>query len=190
MPIVLVGWPIMGSASAHTQDFSSLLVCRVLLGFFEAGHWPCALKTPFALLEPKDRTMGNSVLQSGASIGAMITPPVMIALMTEETGSWRLAFQVIGGVGFVWVVLWFISIKKTELDVPMPKEESTGLRDIVSGRRFRALAVLISGAQTCWHLFRVWLPKFMLEGRGYGKKETLAFNLVYFIGAGALVLFP
>jgi MFS transporter, ACS family, hexuronate transporter len=182
-PIVLSGWSLMGIVSAHTHDFSSLLVCRVLLGFFEAGHWPCALKTTFALLEPKDRTMGNSVLQSGASIGAMITPPIMIALMTEETGSWRFAFQVIGGVGFLWVVLWFLSIKKTELDVTMPKEESAGLWDIVRGRRFWALAVLIFGAQTCWHLFRVWLPKFMQEGRGYAEKEALAFNSVYYIGA-------
>lgn len=183
-PVVLAGWSLMGIASAHTHDYGSLLVCRVLLGLFEAGHWPCALKTTFALLEPKDRTMGNSVLQSGASIGAVVTPPLMLWLTTDEIGSWRFAFQAIGAVGFIWIFLWFSMIRKTDLDTAPPKAAvaGEGLRDILLGRRFWALAILIFGAQTCWHLFRVWLPKFLQEGRGYSEKEALAFNSAYFIG--------
>jgi ACS family hexuronate transporter-like MFS transporter len=53
---------------------------------------------------------------------------------------------------------------------------------ILLSRRFWALAMLIFGAQTCWHLFRVWLPKFMQEGRGYSETEALAFNSAYYIG--------
>ena len=182
-PIVLTGWSVMGIASAHTDGHQSLLVCRILLGFFEAGHWPCALKTTFALLEPKDRTMGNSVLQSGASIGAVVTPPLMLWLMTDEISSWRLAFEAIGAIGLAWVIIWFASIRRTELDVVVPeKASSEGMWDILLGRKFWALAILILGAQTCWHLFRVWLPKFMQEGRGYSETEALSFNSAYYIG--------
>ena len=183
-PVVLSGWSLMGIASAQTEGYWPLLTCRVLLGFFEAGHWPCALKTTFALLEPKDRTMGNSVLQSGASIGAVVTPPLMIWLMTDELSSWRLAFEAIGFIGLLWVVLWFVSMRKNDLDVvaedaPSKRESMWG---ILRGGRFWALAILIFGAQTCWHLFRVWLPKFMQEGRGYSETEALAFNSAYYIG--------
>src|SRR5215216_5242327 len=73
-PAVLFAWSLMGFLSAHTANFQELLMCRTLLGLFEAGHWPCAVKTTQHLLSPQDRTMGNSVLQSGASIGALITP--------------------------------------------------------------------------------------------------------------------
>jgi ACS family hexuronate transporter-like MFS transporter len=183
-PVVLSGWSLMGIASAHTQGYWPLLMCRVLLGFFEAGHWPCALKTTFALLESKDRTMGNSVLQSGASIGAVVTPPLMLWLMTEDIWSWRLAFEVIGYIGLLWVVLWFVSMRKGDLDVVVEddpaKRESLG--DILRGGRFWALALLIFGAQTCWQLFRVWLPKFMQEGRGYSETEALSFNSAYYLG--------
>ncbi len=183
-PVVLSGWSLMGIASAHTHGYWPLLMCRVLLGFFEAGHWPCALKTTFALLESKDRTMGNSVLQSGASIGAVVTPPLMLWLMTEDISSWRLAFEVIGYIGLLWVVLWFVSMRKGDLDVVVDddpaKRESLG--DILRGGRFWALALLIFGAQTCWQLFRVWLPKFMQEGRGYSEAEALSFNSAYFLG--------
>ena len=88
-------WPPAGARAS-----CELMVCRTLLGFFEAGHWPCALKTTFALLNEKDRTMGNSVLQSGASIGAIITPQIMKLLMTEQPGSWRTTFIVVGAAGF------------------------------------------------------------------------------------------
>lgn len=63
-PGVLFGWSLMGFLSAWTTDFRELIVCRTLLGLFEAGHWPCALKTTQLLLAPADRTMGNSVLQA------------------------------------------------------------------------------------------------------------------------------
>jgi MFS transporter, ACS family, hexuronate transporter len=182
-PAVLVGWSAMGIASAHTSGYGSLLGCRVLLGFFEAGHWPCALRTTFALLEPKDRTMGNSVLQSGASIGAVVTPPLMLWLMTDDISSWRFAFQVIGAIGLVWVVLWFASIRRTELDIAPPPADAPadGMSGILLGRRFWALAIVIFGAQMCWHWFRVWLPKFMQEGRGYSERGALAFNSAYYI---------
>src|SRR6266576_1556251 len=116
-PAVLFAWSLMGFLSAWTTDFSQLLICRTLLGLFEAGHWPCALKTTHLLLSPQDRTMGNSVLQSGASIGAIITPLVMRVMMTDAPGSWRLPFQVVGAVGIVWVIIWLVSIRSRDLSV-------------------------------------------------------------------------
>lgn len=185
-PVVLSGWSIMGIASAHTTGYHSLLVCRILLGFFEAGHWPCALKTTYALLAEKDRTMGNSVLQSGASIGAIVTPPLMIWLMTEDLSSWRLAFQVIGAVGFIWVFLWFASIRKTDLDVSTAKDAngaagSETLLSVVCSWRFLALAVVVAAIHPCWQIFRAWMPQFLQEGRGYTEVQALSFNSVYYI---------
>src|SRR6185436_15615462 len=97
--------------------YSGLLVCRTLLGFFEGGHWPCAIKTTQRLLEPKDRSMGNSLLQSGTSIGAIVTPLVMRAMLTDEPGSWRWPFLVIGAFGIIWAFIWFGLIGKEDLPV-------------------------------------------------------------------------
>ena len=189
-PTVLLLWSAMGFLSGLVQSYENLLVCRAFLGLFEAGHWPCAIKTTYALLAAKDRTMGNSVLQSGASVGAIITPLIMRALMTDQPGSWRFAFQVIGLVGLVWIVLWFATIRSDDLKskpeeplVPgaatLPAEES--FWRIVFSRRCLALALVVFCIHTCWHLFRVWLPKFMQEGRGYSEAEALNFNAFFYI---------
>jgi len=113
-PSVLILWSLMGFATGLVQTYTGLLFCRTMLGLFEAGHWPCGLKTTQRLLAPKDRTMGNSVLQSGPSIGAIITPLLMSTLLSSEPGSWRFSFQVIGGVGIAWVVVWLVLLRDTD----------------------------------------------------------------------------
>ncbi len=183
-PCVLAGWSVMGMISGWTGSYTELLVCRTLLGFFEAGHWPCALKTTFAVLNEKDRTMGNSVLQSGASVGAIITPQVMKMLMTEELGSWRSAFVVVGAFGLAWVAVWFLMMRNSGVD-EAPKQASRGPRipllEILMSRSFWALALLITGTQTVWHIYRVWMMKFLQTGRGYTEAAALDFQSAYYI---------
>ena len=182
-PAVLAAWSLMGMAAGWAEGYGGLLLCRMLLGFFEAGHWPCALKTTFALLEEKDRTLGNSVLQSGASIGAVITPQVMRWLMTEEPGSWRAAFVVVGAAGLLWVVLWFACVRGRDLAGPVeaPMAAPLKLGTVLRSGRFWAVALLITGAQTVWHIYRVWLMKFLQSGRGYEEAMALNFTSLYYI---------
>ena len=84
-PLVLIGWSSAGIATAYAQQigelllqagigdsaapgYTGLLVCRIALGLFEAGQWPCALVTSQRLLSAEDRPLGNSLLQSGAAL--------------------------------------------------------------------------------------------------------------------------
>jgi hypothetical protein len=39
-PAVLMLWSLVGFSTGFAHSYSGLLVCRSLLGFFEAGHWP------------------------------------------------------------------------------------------------------------------------------------------------------
>jgi len=183
-PAVLVGWSLMGMASGWSHGFGALLVCRMMLGFFEAGHWPCALKTTFALLDERERTMGNSVLQSGASIGAVITPQILRLLMTDQAGSWRTPFVAVGAAGLLWVALWLVLLRPRDIDqapLAATKTDERSLFEILRGRRFWAVALLILGTQIVWHIYRVWLMKFLEIGRGYEENAALNFNSLYFI---------
>jgi len=197
-PVVLLLWSMMGFATGFVETYIGLLLCRLFLGLFEAGHWPCALKTTQRLLPPNRRTLGNSVLQSGTAIGAIITPLIMKAMLTPERGSWRPVFQVLGAVGVLWVVLWSVSVRGRDLSGDAPKLEPTGDADSLNGnaapsakrvhepdaslleavfsRKFLVLLIVVISINACWHLFRVWLPKFLQQGRGYSETEMLNFN--------------
>jgi len=125
-PAVLMAWSIMGFFSGLAESYQGLLVCRTLLGFFESGHWPCAIKTTQRLLAREQRTMGNSVLQSGASVGAVLTPLVMNWMLAGrmDFGLWRKPFLVIGSLGVLWLVAWFVLLRETDFAVAEAKDSA------------------------------------------------------------------
>ena len=202
-PAVVLLWSATGFITGWVQSYSGLLVCRTLLGFFEAAHWPCGLKATQRLLAPKDRTMGNSILQSGTSIGAVLTPLLMQAMLTSAPGSWRLSFQVIAAFSVVWIVFWLLLVRETDLSLPaltaaQPSRElsrAPRFSQILFSRRFLVLVVVVVCINTCWQLLRAWLPKILQQGRGYTEGEALYFNSLFYVaadigclGAGALTL--
>jgi ACS family hexuronate transporter-like MFS transporter len=112
-------------------------------------------------------------------------------LMTDELGSWRFAFVAVGAIGLGWVVLWFLILRPRDLELRLEQRQEAEARvangtraslwSIIAGRRFWALALLITGTQTVWHIYRVWLMKFLQTGRGYTEVEALNFNSAYYI---------
>lgn len=189
-PAILIAWSAVGFATGLSSGYLSLLICRTLLGFFEAGHWPCALIVTQAVMSQGNRVMGNSILQSGASLGAILTPVVVLGLVRTSTSpdAWRLPFFVIGAVGLLWAFAWLAIIKPGDLDRERSSNASSTspvaagwLAKLLTDKRFWALAMMVIAINTSWQLIRAWLPKFLQEGRGYTESQALLFNSVYYI---------
>ncbi len=186
-PMILIAWSVVGIATGFTRSYPSLLVCRGLLGFFESGHWPCALIVTQTVLTRGGRVMGNSVLQSGASLGAIVTPIIIRLIVADNPAldAWRSPFYVIGGVGLVWAVAWLMVIRPGDLTVERDSTTAEApwawLFAFVSDRRFWALAMMVISINTSWQLIRHWLPKFLQIGRGYSEPQALYFNSAYFV---------
>jgi ACS family hexuronate transporter-like MFS transporter len=197
--VVLTMWSLAGLAAGFVHNEQELLLCRMALGFFEAGHWPCGVRTTRALLDARERSLGNSVLQSGTSLGAIITPLLMRVLMTAELGSWRVAFQVVGLAGLGWLVLWFALTRAADLPAPerhkKTETDQESLWRIIFGRRMLVIYVVIAAINTTWQILRAWLPKILQEGSGYTENESLWFTSLWYaatdigcLGAGALAV--
>lgn len=192
-PAVVVAWSAVGILTGLSEGYLSMLICRTLLGFFEAGHWPCALKTTQAVLAREDRMFGNSILQSGGALGAIVTPLIIRGMVGDDTsfGAWRPPFIVIGAVGAVWVVGWLATMRST-VRTSAPEDKATSpspsfigfwWTECFANRRFWALVPVVIGINITWHLLRVWLPKFLQQGRDATEAESLIFNSAYFAAA-------
>jgi MFS transporter, ACS family, hexuronate transporter len=172
-------------------------VYRFVLGFFEAGNWPCALRTTQRILRPDQRTLGNAILQSGAAIGAVFTPLIVQALVSGE-GTWPYPFRVVGALGAGWVLLWLAVVRPRDLALSRTDASAVGsatgpyesLRGpafvrIYADRRFLVCLVMAVTINLTWHFFRVWLPLFLLEGRDFSQDDVNYFTAGYYLATDA-----
>jgi ACS family hexuronate transporter-like MFS transporter len=102
-------WSLAAMATAVVPTLGWLFVCRALLGVGESFNWPCALRVTASILPPKDRSLGNGIFNSGAAVGAVLTP-IVVTYLRPRLG-WRTTFQVIGALGFVWVAAWMLLVR-------------------------------------------------------------------------------
>ncbi len=155
------------------------------------------LITTQVILTRKDRSFGNSILQSGAAIGAVLTPLVILMLPTTDAGkyyapgSWRLPFMGIGAIGMLWALPWLALVRDGDLDRSRAVAEPDGTpASAVWGRgalllMYAALVITVISINLSWQFFRAWLPMFLEEGRGYSPKEVQWLSSAYYIAADA-----
>ena len=189
-PAVLLGWSVMGLLSGLTRGYEAMLVCRGLLGVFEAGQWPCALRTTQSIHSGGQLSLGNSILQSGASLGAIFTPLLLRFMVagSSEPGAWRPAFVLVGAIGSLWIIAWFLAVGPNDLQPAqgrdrVPASNSAWWRGIIRDRRFWALAVMVIALNIVWHIIRAWLTKFLQQGRDYSEADALLVSSGFYIVA-------
>jgi ACS family hexuronate transporter-like MFS transporter len=102
-------WSAAAIATAFAPNFAMLIVFRCLLGVGESFNWPCALRVTSRILPPGDRSLGNGIFNSGAAVGAVVTP-IVVTYLTTRYG-WRSGFVAIGIAGFVWVGVWLFAAR-------------------------------------------------------------------------------
>jgi len=201
-PAAVLAWSAAGFCSGLATSFETMLLTRIALGLAESANWPCALRVTQRVLSREERSMGNSILQSGTAVGSIALPLVLKLLYVEgEPGAWRLPFFVVGAAGALWVVLWFALLRREHLDGPVVTATSAltqPLPTLTPGRyvaRFLALVVLVITTNMTWHFLRAWGPRFLQTQRAYTQDQVNNFFIGYYvlsdlgaIAAGALTL--
>jgi MFS transporter, ACS family, hexuronate transporter len=104
--VSVIWWSIASMLHGLGIGWRSMTACRALLGVGEAGNFPGAAKTVNEWFPPRERTIATGIYNSGASIGGVIAPPIVAAIIL--IWNWRVAFFLTGAVGFLWVILWAI----------------------------------------------------------------------------------
>jgi MFS transporter, ACS family, hexuronate transporter len=189
-PALVVCWSVSGFLTGYSTGFLSLLVFRFLLGIFEAGNWPCGIRTTRQLLPPSERAFGNSLFQSGTAIGAILTPFIVLGctqlLPADHPEKWRWPFRIIGLIGLGWVAAWFWIVPQKLVDAVRPEDANTkptSFQTVVSDLRFWLMVAVVIGVNTSWHTYRVAMPFYLKQQRGYTDEQFQFFSIAYYLCA-------
>lgn len=171
-------WSVAGAAAALVTRFRALAWTRGALGIGEAFNWPCALRVTANTLPPEDRPLANGFFNSGAAVGAMLAPVIIMPIALSF--GWRAAFLLIGSIGAAWIFLWLASTRHpgslqsanqqhSGAEPGQPKPPLT--RQIASMLRHPGfwLLMLVAGTiNPCYYFIADWIPLYMHDERGFG----------------------
>lgn len=97
-------WSLAGICTAFANSVFGFGVVRGALGLTEAGNFPAAIKTVAEWFPKKERALATGIFNSGANIGAIVTP-IFVPMIVVSWG-WKWAFIITGLLGVIWLVLW------------------------------------------------------------------------------------
>ena len=123
--VSIVVWSSAAALHAVARGVISLSIVRGLLGLGEAGLWPGAVKSNGEWFPVKQRALAQGIFNSGASIGNVIAPMVIVFLYAQF--GWKTTYIILGAVGLLWVVPWYIINKSKPEDHPWVTEEERNL---------------------------------------------------------------
>ncbi len=206
--LAIVVWSVSIMLHAVVRTVGALGAVRFGLALGEAGNWPGATKANAEWFPIKERALAQGIFNAGASVGAVVSAPV-IALLYLQFG-WKGTFFAVGFLGFIWLIPWLMVYKAPPDRHPWLSEEER--QYILSGQRSEALdpddeqaapgwvemlkyrqswAVIASRffLDPVWWLFVSWLPIYLADRFGFDILQIGLFAWVPYVGAAIGAMF-
>lgn len=101
-------WSVALAATGGAFNFSSFILCRLVMGAGEATSVPANARLVREWAPARERGTASAIWGAGSFIGSAVGA-IVVASAASAWG-WRAAFVVLGGLGFVWLVcnlIWF-----------------------------------------------------------------------------------
>jgi len=139
----IVVWSVAAAFHAVARGLATLSIARGLLGLGEAGLWPGAVKSNGEWFPVKQRALAQGIFNSGASIGNVIAAPIIVFLYAQF--GWKSTYIILGALGLIWVIPWYIVNKSRPKDHPWITEDE---RNLILNDRIENNNVVVEGAKS------------------------------------------
>jgi MFS transporter, ACS family, hexuronate transporter len=195
-------WSIAAILHSLARGVLSFSIFRALLGLGEAGNWPGAAKSNAEWFPIKERAFAQGIFNAGAALGAVISAP-LIAYFYATVG-WQTTFILIGLLGFIWIIPWWLINKASPSEHPwitegeqnyitegqksvgftaQTDEKALTVREILTYRPSWAIILSRFFLDPIWWLFVSWLPIYLNDRFGFDVKQIGAFAWMPYVGA-------
>ncbi|MCC6288016.1 MAG: MFS transporter [Chitinophagaceae bacterium] len=174
-----LGWIGLAAIPASVLGF---MFARAFLAIGEAGNFPAAIKATAEYFPKKERSFAVGIFNSGTTIGAILAP--LTIPWIEKQWGWQAAFIIIGLIGFLWLIFWYIYYDKPDqqkrlsatehayihsdadekqIAEEVGKEKKVSWTKLLQYRQTWAFAVGKFMTDGVWWFFLFWLPAYLKD---------------------------
>jgi MFS transporter, ACS family, hexuronate transporter len=199
--ISIIIWSLFGMLHAVIRPAFSLMgfiVVRFGLGIGESGNFPAAIKTVAEWFPKKDRAFATGIFDASTSVGAILAPFIVGAIVSVNGDRWQIPFLITGVLSAIWVILWLRTYQRPEEHskisagelayINSDSEEETKEKipwlKLLPKRETWAFA-LTTITDGVWWFYLFWGAKFLAEQFGVDIKNIGPPFLVIFVMADA-----
>ena len=120
LTVMVAAWSVCTALTGMVTALAPLLALRFVFGAFEAGAYPAAARANYTWLPVKERGMAQGILFSGSRLGAAVGLSG-VAWVINLAG-WRQTFLLLGAVGLVWALGWWMWFREGPLGARPPEK--------------------------------------------------------------------
>jgi len=197
-------WSLATILHTVAKSFMGFVSVRMLLGASEAGNWPGAAKGNAEWFPTDERAVAQGIFNFGASFGAMISIPV-IGMLAQRL-HWQVVFLIVGLIGFLWLIPWFIIVKSPPKNHPWISDEerdyimkgqkneivqegessaekSLSYAKILSYKESWGVIIASAAIDPIWWIFVIWVPNYLVSVFDMDIAGITKYGWVPFLGA-------
>jgi MFS family permease len=186
--VLAVIWALAQFPMVGTVGFSTLLICRVILG---AGEGPAASVAAHAVYKwfpDEKRTLPTAILSQGSAFGVIVAVPALNWVVVNH--SWHYAFGALGVVGLMWGVAWLLLGKEGPLGETkaVTSEARIPYFQLLTSRTFVGCVAATFGAYWALSLGLTWFTPFIIKGLGFSQQQAGFISILPWVFGAAIVL--
>jgi len=191
-------WSVTCLLHAGAGSWLHLALLRFVMGASEAAATPANAKAIGDWFPKKERPVAAGWAGVGFSVGAMLAPPIIY--VAHITFGWQGAFLLTGGLGLLWVGLWWWGYQSPEKHARLSDEERAwitqdneavgeklpffqALKTIGKEKKFYGIAIPAFLAEPAWAVLSFWVPLYLANERGMDLKQIVMFAWLPFLAA-------
>jgi MFS family permease len=187
--VLALVWALAQFPMVGTVGFTTLLICRVILGAGEGPAGSVAVHSIYKWFPDEKRTLPTAILSQGSAFGVILAVPSLNWVIINH--SWHYAFGALGVVGLMWVVAWLILGKEGPLvqTVAMAAAEPRiPYFQLLTSRTFIGCCAATFGAYWVLSLGLTWFTPFIVQGLGFSQQDAGWISILPWIAGAAVVL--
>jgi MFS family permease len=182
-------WSLAQFPMVGTVGFTTLLICRIILGAGEGPGFAVALHGAYKWFPDEKRTLPTAILSQGSAFGVIIAVPALNWLIVNY--SWHYAFGALGVVGLMWAAAWLILGKEGPL-----VQTVTSAKDdpripyfrLLTSRTFIGCCATTFGAYWALSLGLTWFTSFIVKGLGFSQADAGWISVMPWVFGAVIVL--